>query len=200
MRKRTLRYVLALIVLSLLLPISAYAASLTDAQVRKFVSSWSDVTTLLDDAYDESEDAYGDDFDAHHDDDLSPSTMMSDMVEQIRGQAVYSQLRRLVRQHGFSGVDEWAQVGDRVMRAAFAIQLGDHAATMEEEMTRALKDIDENPHLTEEMKQDMKAAMAQSVAAMAELAATPEADKNAVLPHMDELEQMWGHDDEDDYY
>lgn len=60
MRKRTLRYVLALIVLSLLLPISVYASSLTDAQVRKFVSSWSDVTTLLlDDAYDESEDAYG---------------------------------------------------------------------------------------------------------------------------------------------
>ncbi len=200
MQKRTLRYVLASIILASLLPVAAYASSLTDAQVKKFVSSWNDVTTLLDDAYDESEDLYGDDLDADNGDDLSLSTMMSDMVALIRGEPVYSQLRRLVRQHGFSSVNDWAQVGDKVMRAAFAIQLGDHAANMEKEMARALKDIDENPHLTEETKQDMKAAWKSNAAAMAELAATPEADKNAVRPHMGELEQMWGHDDEDDYY
>lgn len=174
---------------------SAYGASLTDAQVRNFVSSWSDVQVLFDEEYDE-EDVYDGDDDDYE---FSPSTMISEGLAEIRGKPVYRSLQRLVRQHGFSGVDDWASVGDRVMRAALALNLEGHAPVMDDEMAQAMREIQENPHLSEEMKQDMIQAMQDSVAMMAEFEDAPEADKNAVRPYLDELLHVW-EDEDDDLY
>jgi len=174
----------------------ASASSLSDAQVRNFVASWSQVAQLFDE-YDEDEFMDEDEDDDDDDESFSPTTMVSDMLSAIEGDPIHAQVQAIARQHGFSSMDEWGTVGDRVMRAAFALAMGDFGLPTEEHLERSIREIEQNPHLDEQHKQEIIRSMREAAAMSAEVAAAPEADKAAVRPYLDEL--FPDHDDDDDY-
>lgn len=175
----------------------ASASSLTDAQVRSFVASWTQVAQTFDEYDDDDEfiDEYDDDED---DETFSAVSMISDMLRAMEGDPVYSDVEAIARQHGFSSIDEWAAVGDRVMRAAFALSIGDFGLAAEERTEQYMREIEQNPHLTEEHRQEILRSMREAAAMRAEVAAAPDADKEAVEPYLDAL--FPDYEDDDDYY
>ena len=184
---------LGAVLLTLLLSFPAHGFSLTDAQVKNFINSFAEMQEMLDESYDEADDPWDDE----EDKDFSPSTMISDFMTEIRGHERYGNVERLIRQHGFSGVDEWSGVGDRVMRAAFALEMGEHAPEMDEEIAEFIRNLEDNPHIDEAQKQEIIKEMQAATASMEELAAAPEEDKDAVRPHMETLRQTWGYTDDE---
>ena len=181
------------VLLAFLLSFPAYGFSLTDTQVRNFIASFAEMQEMLDESYDEAEDPR----ENEEDKDFSPSAMISDFMTEIQGHELYGNVERLIRRHGFSGVNEWSAVGDRVMRAAFALEMGEHAPEMDEEMAEFMRNIEDNPHLDEAQKRQIINEMQAATESMAELAAAPEEDKDAVRPHMKTLRQSWGYMDDD---
>jgi hypothetical protein len=172
----------------------ASASSLTDAKVKSFVASWSQVAQLFDE-HDYEDDEFIDD---DEDDEIfSAVNMISDMLRAMEDDPVYARVDAIARQHGFSSIDEWGAVGDRVMRAAFAVSMGDFGLDAEERLEQAMREIDQNPHLTEEQKQEFLRSMREAAEMRAEVAAAPEADKAAVRPYLDEI--FPDDDDDDDY-
>jgi len=185
----------------------ASASSLTDAQVRSFVASWTEVAQLFDEYDDDDEfiDEYDDDdefIDEYDDDDndeiFSAVSMVSDMLKAMEGDPAYARVEAIARQHGFSSIDEWGAVGDRVMRAAFALSMGDFGLAAEERTEQYMREIEQNPHLTEEHRQEILHSMREAAAMRAEVAAAPDADKAAVRPYLDAV--FPDYEDDDDYY
>ena len=173
----------------------ASASSLTDAQVRNFVASWSQVAQLIDD---DDDDEFMDEYDDDEDDEFfSAVSMISDMLRVMEDDPVYADVEAIARQHGFSSIDEWGSVGDRVMRAAFALSMGDFGLAAEDRMEQSMHEIEQNPHLTDEHKQEILRSMREAAAMRAEVAAAPEADKAAVQPYLDDI--FPDYDDDDDY-
>ena len=174
----------------------ASASSLTDAQVRNFVASWSQVAQLIDD---DDDDEFMDEYDDDEDDEFfSAVSMISDMLRVMEDDPVYADVEAIARQHGFSSIDEWGSVGDRVMRAAFALSMGDFGLAAEDRMEQSMHEIEQNPHLTDEHKQEILRSMREAAAMRAEVAAAPEADKAVVQPYLDDI--FADYDDDDDYY
>ncbi len=195
MKSGTLVSLFSVVFLGSLLFAVASASSLTDAQVRNFVASWSQVAQLFDeDDYDDDEFIDEDDDD---DETFSAVSMISDMLRAMEGDPVYARVEAIARQHGFSSVNEWGSVGDRVMRAAFALSMGDFGLAAEDRMEESMQEIEQNPHLTDEHKQEILRGMREAAAMRAEVAAAPEADKAAVQPYLDDI--FPDYDDDDDY-
>ena len=195
MKSGTLVSLFSVVFLGSLLFAVASASSLTDAQVRNFVASWSQVAQLFDeDDYDDDEFIDEDDDD---DETFSAVSMISDMLRAMEGDPVYARVEAIARQHGFSSVDEWGSVGDRVMRAAFALSMGDFGLAAEGRMEESMQEIEQNPHLTDEHKQAILRSMREAESMRAEVAAAPEADKAAVQPYLDDI--FPDYDDDDDY-
>lgn len=68
----------------------------------------------------------------------------------------------IIRNHGYRDIDEWAEVGSRILRATMAMEAGEGMAPGGEhqrEMEKALREIDENPHLSEAQKDQIRQQM-----------------------------------------
>ena len=61
-------------------------------------------------------------------------------------------------------------------------------------LENAMEEINNNPHLSEAQKKQMRSMMGGATAAMESARNAPEADKQAVRPHMNELRSVTGDD------
>lgn len=73
--KTTLSRSLGAVLLVLLFSFPVHGFSLTDAQVKNFITSFAEMQEMLDESYDETEDPWDDE----EDKDFSPSAMISDL-------------------------------------------------------------------------------------------------------------------------
>lgn len=164
--------------------VPAHAEALTDQKVRSFINSLEALQgmedkydTLPDDLATEESDLGMDDM----------SSIFSSSVERMEGHEMYDDLSRVVKQHGFSGPEQWGQTGDRILRAWSAIEMGKNAGQMNQEMEKAMAQIENNPNMSEAQKQQMREMMGGAKSAMDSAANAPEADKQAVRPHLEAL-------------
>ena len=102
----------------------------------------------------------------------------------------YPGAERVIRDAGFDSVDEWARVGGRIFNAWMAEEMAAEADEMDAEMAQALREIDENPHMSEEQKQMMRQQLEQMHGMRADLADAPEADRRAVRQSRARLERI----------
>ena len=194
MNKRIFTGGLTVVFLLALMAVHVHGAALTDAQVRGFVSSFQEMHSLFD-QYDDELDALFDDDD---DGDYTFRKPISGMLDEMKGHEIYGKLQRLVRQHGFSNLDQWGNIGDRVFLAYLAIGMDAESRNIEQEMAAAFREIENNPHMSDEMKEEMKQIAATAMESFAVLGDVPERDKAAVRPYMAELgEALQYHDDDE---
>lgn len=177
---------LNLIFLSCLLIFSStvHAESLTDQKIRSFISSL-EALQGMEDEFDELTDDLSAEEQAAEMPDLS--RIFSSSVEQMKGHDMYNQLEEVVQQHGFSSAEQWGETGDRIFHAWSALEMGEQSGEMNQEMAKALEEIDNNPHMSEAQKQQMRQMMGGAMSAYKQAANAPEADKRAVRPHLEAL-------------
>lgn len=114
-------------------------------------------------------------------------TLMSDAVTRMKGHSLYDRMNQVVKQHGFEGVDQWSQIGDRILNAFVARQMGAQSQDVRKEMEQALAQIENNPNMTDAQKQQMKSMMGGAVSSVEAMAKAPQEDVKAIGPYMEAL-------------
>lgn len=180
---------LTLICLLSLSALTAHAETLTDQTIRSFINS---LETLqgMEEEFEELTDDLATGEDAGEMPDLS--RIFSSSVEQMKGHDMHNQLEDVVQQHGFTSTEQWGRIGDRIFHAWSALEMGDQSGDMNREMASAMEEINNNPHMSEAQKQQMRQMMGGAMSAFEQAANAPEADKRAVRPHLDALRAATG--------
>lgn len=180
---------LVFVFMMLIMATHAWSASLAEADVENFISSLKEIQ-VLGQQYDDLNNL-DDELELDAEEEMKmPENPMSDSLERIRGHEIYGRIQNVVRDHGFSDAEEWANVGDRVFRAYISLDLEDEKPAMRAEMEDALREIEENPHMSDHQKTQMKQMIENVMSSVEEMTDAPEADTDVVKGHMDELRQL----------
>lgn len=177
---------LALFFLLSLVSFTAQAETLTDQTIRSFISS---LETLqgMENEFDEMTEDLSAEKDGGATEMPDMSRIFSSSIERMKGHDMYDQLEDVVEQHGFANPEAWAKTGDRIFQAWSALEMGEQSNTMNQEMAKAMEEINNNPHMSEAQKQQMREMMGGAMSAMETASQAPEADKRALRPHLDAL-------------
>lgn len=100
---------------------------------------------------------------------------------------VRKNLEEAVTEHGFDSIEEWAEVGDRVYLAQFAISMQDMSAE-ERAISEQMMSADHLEEMPEHMRERMRAMVAQSRQMMAAVENVPQEDIEKVRPFMSQLD------------
>lgn len=126
------------------------------------------------------------------------SGMREDMAIIRNNPEAHAKMTAIVREHGFSDVDEWMDTFLRVINA--------HMAVMSEqpnpEMNAMIEEMESMPGVPKEQIEEMKAQVRQMQETQKQyFSSVPDADKRTVRPFMEELNQSMNYYDEadDDY-
>ena len=172
----SLKTLLTLLVLLLAMP----ALALDEATVNRWADSmealqaWAEQEGIADESMAEMDDPA----------DLDFERMLADAAREHPG------AERVIRDAGFSGAEEWASVGGRIFNAWVAEEVAADSDAMDAEMDQALRDIEDNPHMSEEQKQMMRQQLEQMRGMQAEMSDAPESDRAAVRQARSRLEQI----------
>ncbi|SFR49446.1 hypothetical protein SAMN04488073_2293 [Marinobacter gudaonensis] len=118
------------------------------------------------------------------------SRIVSESIAQMRGHEAYDRLEDVVQDHGFDNLEEWGSTGDRVFQAWMAIEMAEQNPAARREMEAAIAEMESSPHMTAEQKAQMRAMMEGAMGAMESASDAPEADIEAVRPHLKALRQL----------
>ncbi|MBE0486498.1 hypothetical protein [Marinobacter sp.] len=179
----------ALVLACWLVAPKAVAQGLTESTVRAFLDSLEATEPVLleyEDELDEFED---------ESDTSDFSAIFSSGLEQMQNHPMYNDIEKVIKRHGFSSVGQWARTGDQVFQAWFAIEMEEQGPAAQQEMQQALAEIDNNPHMTEDQKAQMRAMMGTAMSTMSAAKDVPDDAKRAVRPFVNELRAL--SDDED---
>ena len=117
------------------------------------------------------------------------ATPFSTAISRMQGHQAFDEMQAIILTHGFSDVESWAAIGDRIMKAYVANSMETEMPQMDEQMKQALEQI-EKSNMTEDQKKNMRKMMLSSMQMMNSYVDVPEGDKAAVLPYMSVLENL----------
>lgn len=151
------------------------------------VDRWMDAMKELNEWGDRQPEAMDEDMTSMDDpQNLDMQQLMADMARQ------HSEVQAILRRHGFDDSNRWAEISGRIFSAFYALQMQAQSPEMQQQMAEALREIDQSPHLDEAQKAQMRAAMKQQMAIMAEAVPdVPEGDLQAVRSREDALRALF---------
>ncbi|MBK1734158.1 hypothetical protein CKO15_02445 [Halorhodospira abdelmalekii] len=154
------------------------AHALDDRTIDRWLGSmqalqeWGDEQEDLDEMLEE------DDVDFSHPGEIDFEAMFRELAGE------HPEIGNIIRDHGYSNSDEWARDGGRIMRATIAVQAGG----VQPEMERALRELEEQPHLSEQQRAQIRSQMEQQMGAFGGLVDdVPESDLEAVKRRQDDI-------------
>ncbi|MEQ8691034.1 MAG: hypothetical protein RIC89_09410 [Pseudomonadales bacterium] len=178
----------ALFFLLVLLTSTAWSeVSFNTSNVGKFISSLSEVQKVSD-KYGHPDSLGGDGMDIKQSMARAQAPFSSSIPE-LQSYAGYDEVVTIIESSGFGDINQWAAFGDRVMRAYGAIKLASEAPDVNEQMAQARKQL-ENSGLTEAQKKMLLEVMGSANQVMDTFKDVPQADRAAVKPHVEKLDNL----------
>ena len=126
-------------------------------------------------------------------DDLSSA--YSAMIAGFRGQEMADAVIGILKRHGFSDIESWADTGSRTMQAYAALKYDETASERAAAMKKALKQIDDSP-MDEDQKEAMRKILDTSEEVMQVFEDVSDDDKRAVAPFMARIEGQGAEEDD----
>ena len=117
------------------------------------------------------------------------ATPFSTTITRMQGHNAFNEMQATILKHGFSDMQSWGAIGDRIMKAFAANSIETEVPQMDEQMKQALEQI-EKSNMTEEQKEGMRQMMQSSIQMMNSYENASETDKAAVLPYMSVIENL----------
>ena len=114
---------------------------------------------------------------------------LSNAAEMLQKHEAYNEVVTMINNHGFPDVQLWAAVGNQVMKAYAANKLGEEMPGMDEEMQKAVEEIQKS-QMSDTQKQQMIEMLQSSQQIINAYSDVPEADKAAVLPYMSSIDAL----------
>ena len=182
---------LFIMLLAGLLTVSVHATELTDKNVRL----WLDTMPALQEWLDQNEDKLpqNDTPDANFDMDAA----FRKGVQDLKDAGLYNEFSRRVKAAGFSNVEQWVSVTQKISMAYTAIMMDqqpDNRAAIEEQ----LNSIRSSKHVPPEEKAMLEGMLMMSLNMLKAVEAVPAADKKRLQPYLTELAEQFG-DNEEEY-
>ena len=169
----------------LLLSTAGHARNLDADTIDRWAASMEEFKGWDDRSLDEDEDI---DMDMNMEDPLDFETSMA------RAARENPEMRRIIRRHGFSNGDEWANVGSRIMRAYSAIMMDQEAPEMDREMQQQMRELENNPNISEQQKAMIRQQMQAAQGMMQQMSDAPAEDIQAVRANRGRLSQVFEDD------
>ncbi len=166
----------------IMLAAPAFAQQLDRATVNSWADSmeelerWGDRQGELDDDYTGAED---------------PGDFQSALAQIARHDR---EVQRIIERHGFSSGGEWAAVGSQIFNAYLALQMREQEPEMQRQFQEQIDAIEQNPHLSDEQRRQMRAQMEEVMGMMGGLFTAPEEDIAAVQANRARLDRLFNKD------
>jgi len=113
----------------------------------------------------------------------------STAITQMQGHKAYDEMLAVIERHGFSDIQQWGTIGERIMRAFAANSVETEMPAMDKQMQQALEEI-EKSNLTGAQKDAMRQMMESSLQIMNSYTDASGSDRAAVLPFMSAIEAL----------
>ena len=161
-------------------PAAAYAEALTSQQVTQFIASMPDLTAL------------GEKHDDGKKRKIDPARPLTSSLDSMgRQSAAYADLAQLASRHGFTGAEQLADVGDRVMSAYMIARDGLSLDEVKAGYQRGVDNVNKDPKLDDRQKKAILGGMNKSHQRYLAARQAAEKDLPAVQPHMAELGKLF---------
>lgn len=177
---------LLLLVLTLGLSPLLFAETILD---KKTLEGWISSTEELQTWTDQHDVKDDDAEDFFSQDPKSFTRMMADGIRE------HPDAEKIVNRHGFKSADHWAETATAIMNAYVGLQLeaeGTSSAEMQSQMSEALAQMENNPHLTDQQRDMMRQQMGMAESFMGELGKeAPEENIRLIRQHKNRLDQLF---------
>lgn len=156
------------------------AEPLTSQQVERFIISMPDFTALGEKHNDNK----------HHN--IDPARPLSSSLELMSHQGpTYDDVALLASRHGFSSAEQWADVGDRVMKAYINAASGTPLNEVDAAYKEGVANVNKDRNLTDVQKKAILTGMAKGHQRNMDARKTSEQDMPAVRKHIKELDKLF---------
>ena len=123
---------------------------------------------------------------------LSDFSPMTRSLKEIKGHEAYGEFEYIIRNAGFSSPQQWANVGDRVMKAYMSLKMiADITPEKIQEMKVSIEDIKKNEYLSPEIKKQLLNSMTQMMVMTTNIPKTTKADQETLKPYLAKLERLF---------
>jgi len=117
------------------------------------------------------------------------------MIAGFRAQEMADAVTRILKRHGFSDLESWADTASRTMEAYAALKYDETASERTAAMKKAVKQIDDSP-MDEDQKEAMRKILDTSEEVMQVFEDVSDDDKRAVAPFMERIESQGAEEDD----
>ncbi|MBU2953105.1 hypothetical protein [Marinobacter sp. F3R08] len=177
---------LSLIFSLCLLVLPAHADTLKSSTIESFLASVQDMMPLFYDSEGNSpEESFAEDDDWN----MDLTNMYSGMVKELSNHPpTLKKVSGVAKRHGFTNLEQWGQIGDRIFNAYMAINMEGQPAID----TRAMEDYMASLEgLPEADTQNIRAVMESAIKSNEVVRNTPVRDIEAVRPHLTDLMALY---------
>jgi len=166
------------------------AERLTGSQIKGFMSSFPELKTFAEQRRIDFEK----DRNRQYGSERRNFSPFSQGVGQLRAAGAYGGANRIVRRHGFSNMESWAGIADRILRAYIGVNMQEQQPRMAAGIGQARQMIMNNPHMTPEQKAQALASIGASMQNFQQMQSGSAADKAAILPYRTQLDTVFEND------
>ncbi len=168
------------------MPVLATAESpLTSSQIEKFLDTWSPLQQLGSKYTLDFQNSPPPEIDAEQG--FNP---FLSSLENLKQHGAYGEFITIISGAGFSSPEEWAMTANRIMQAymASSFESGEYSMSGDE-IASAIKEVQDNPHISAAQKQAIVNNLETSLAMMASMKNVSQDDLNAVKPYLGKIEK-----------
>lgn len=158
----------------------AYADPLTSQQVERFIAAMPELVAL------------GEKYQDAGQRNIDPARPLTSSLAHMQGKGPeYTDISKLAARHGFSSVEQFADVGDRIMLAYMSSSTTQSPEEIEALYQQGVANVKKDSALSAEQKERILGGMAKSHQSSLEAGKAAEQDLAALRPHMAELEKLF---------
>ncbi|MCF6216035.1 MAG: hypothetical protein L3J58_07665 [Emcibacter sp.] len=122
--------------------------------------------------------------------DMNSFSPMTSSLEKIRTHEAFDEFKSIIFDAGFSSVEQWANVGDRIMRAFMSLKMtSEITPEIRQQIQKSLAEIKKSDYLSPEVKQQLITSMNHSLALGKNMSPDDKADIDTVKPYLAKLER-----------
>lgn len=168
------------------------AAPLNNEDIQHFINAMKPLQSLGE-KY-----PFDEDFDAHPDSPAGESTdainfsPMSRALAKVKDHPSFEEFKTIVLRAGFTSPQQWATVGDRIMRAYTSLKVIEGMTPEKiQELMKTIEEVKKNEYLSPKMKKRLLASLTQTITTADTLPARTKADQETLKPYLARLERLF---------
>lgn len=122
--------------------------------------------------------------------DMNNFSPMASSLEKIRTHKAFDEFKAIIDDAGFSSVEQWANVGDRIMRAFMSLKMtSEMTPEIIQQIQKSLAEIEKSDYLSPEVKKQLVTSMKRSLTLEKNMSSDDKADIDTVKPYLAKLER-----------